>query len=645
MELRFFVGFLMSFSALIMSCSSARSKADQPDDTSKLKSAENKPSTPKPDSGDQKSPEFPTDSEKVSVEYQKEECERNADQIFVDGACIPREDAKQKCSAKKGHFIDSKALNDEEKAHHDCAKEGNVFLNNKCLKYGAELCEEIGNKTWLADKNLCAIHTDLESDAERESIMRTVNLKELETRLQRIPKQNLLKNPPIFLFMVDTLRADYITDALTPNLKHFIEKESLHPLWSAGGATATHHSTFSLFWGMPSVFRERALFSKWLSGSPYLQLLKKSGYHIRFFGGPKWYKCVDPVFDGIYKHQGSEEANFQLLFSMKSRDLLSSCPEPLDKKKLDSQLKLRSAERDKNVIEHVIESIRTHKDHLANNIFIIFLDEVHDPYSWLGSAILDPAAPSKSDDLAMWMIIKKMGDKTFNKQDLELSRNNYHNAVISADYQFHTLQSFLKKEGLYDASLFFLFSDHGEGLLDNGTYETDDMGHGGYPTREKSRTVFGLKFPHGEHSVQVPVSAGLVDVFPTIFDYLGLEIYLKDLDLHLGENLLTKNESCEISFAPWGLRYLEIMGFDNGTEKMFLALQTPDPFVTQKIDVRRIMAGHDIVDEKSYTTDELSDMMNSKFSACWRKIFKIPKADPTHFTKDYQKTWSPKPFP
>ena len=76
----------------------------------------------------------------------------------------------------------------------------------------------------------------------------------------------------------------------------------------------------------------------------------------------------------------------------------------------------------------------------------------------------------------------------------------------------------LKEKKLWDKALFIFVSDHGEGFGEHGRWF-----HSNSVYEEVARIPLLIHFPNGEYRgrrIDAPVS--LVDVAPTIFDYLGM---------------------------------------------------------------------------------------------------------------------------
>ena len=93
----------------------------------------------------------------------------------------------------------------------------------------------------------------------------------------------------------------------------------------------------------------------------------------------------------------------------------------------------------------------------------------------------------------------------------------YDSAVWWADANLKSIIDVLKKRGVWDKAIFIFLSDHGEELGDHGGWLHDQSVY-----QELARVPLLIHFPDDEFAgrrIDEPVS--LVDIMPTIFDYLG----------------------------------------------------------------------------------------------------------------------------
>jgi len=92
----------------------------------------------------------------------------------------------------------------------------------------------------------------------------------------------------------------------------------------------------------------------------------------------------------------------------------------------------------------------------------------------------------------------------------------YDAAVLQADENLGDLISRLRRLGIWDKAIFIFLSDHGEEFYDHGGWF-----HGQSVYEELARVPLIIHFPGGEFGGRrVSGSVSLVDIMPTIFDYL-----------------------------------------------------------------------------------------------------------------------------
>jgi hypothetical protein len=128
--------------------------------------------------------------------------------------------------------------------------------------------------------------------------------------------------PNIFIFVVDTLRPDYVNAKDAPNMYSFKQKY-VAPKKIISTATATQHALYGLFFSRLPYERKPMINRGWDIGAPTLQILKNYlGYSVRPYGVPSDYFCNASTIPA--SEVRAESANVQLIFGV-SNALLSSC--------------------------------------------------------------------------------------------------------------------------------------------------------------------------------------------------------------------------------------------------------------------------------------------------------------------------------
>ena len=390
----------------------------------------------------------------------------------------------------------------------------------------------------------------------QQSIFAKVNSYRLKPIITSTGVDNALKKsiklkakPNIIIFLVDTLRKDYVLSATTPNIHEFYTNNINFSDNYANGVT-TYFSTTAFFFSMHAIVRPQLVdHSDYDRGALNLRLLKHAGYQIHLYSRSNNYYCFN---DGFQSQSGQYE-NSKYLFTSKPKSFLTDCTEYKGVPKKQRHLFPYAVQDNTSITRFISSSTNILKDRPDGNVFIILLDGVHTPYSWVPAVNEKLITPYFQEDVA--------SETMYSAEHHIPIRNRYKNGTISADYQFGRAMNHLKSLDAYDDSLIFLFSDHGERLF-NDNYIGDDKtktAHSGIGYDALIRNVMALKFPKlskdqerelAEHN-KAGNSVGLKDIFPTIFDYLGLAYPDYFDDFIIGQSLFEDpGPYCQANYAP-----------------------------------------------------------------------------------------------
>jgi len=113
-------------------------------------------------------------------------------------------------------------------------------------------------------------------------------------------------------------------------------------------------------------------------------------------------------------------------------------------------------------------------------------------------------------------IWRRRGDLT--TDDIKYLVALYDSEIAFTDEHIGMLLGEMKKQGLYDDSIIIMTSDHGEEFMERGW-----IGHTITLNQELIRVPLIMKFP-GHTDRVVDSAVGLIDIVPTIYQYLGLNI-------------------------------------------------------------------------------------------------------------------------
>jgi len=107
---------------------------------------------------------------------------------------------------------------------------------------------------------------------------------------------------------------------------------------------------------------------------------------------------------------------------------------------------------------------------------------------------------------------------TPSRAQVEYLRGLYRAEVAAADAGFGKFLRMLEANGFYGNSIVFFISDHGEEF-----YRHKGFGHGGTLYEEQVRVPLIVRYPGGSPAGRAKTPVSLVDIPPSLLDYLGLK--------------------------------------------------------------------------------------------------------------------------
>jgi glucan phosphoethanolaminetransferase (alkaline phosphatase superfamily) len=243
--------------------------------------------------------------------------------------------------------------------------------------------------------------------------------------------QQPISTPNIFLFVVETLREDYLTEETAPNLCQF--RSDVRPI-TYSSANATQDSWYSIFYSQAPLHFGQFHRSEWKEGSPILSKFKKAGYRLHLYSGSRlsYYGMNDLIFGENYSLIDDINLDFP------SRDR-------------------QPWQCDQAMVKRLCEDLQKTKDE-DGHLFIVFLESPHFTYSW----------PEKESSFGPYA-----GQINFLKaacfpKDLEQIKNRYRNSIHYIDQLFGQFLETLKSNDLYDNAVIAITADHGEEYFENG---------------------------------------------------------------------------------------------------------------------------------------------------------------------------------
>lgn len=299
----------------------------------------------------------------------------------------------------------------------------------------------------------------------------------------------LEKKPDVFIFMLESTRADTIRPDVAPFLSQLRDTECqpLGATWS--GSNATHLSWFSFFHSRVPVFWREALESipdrERFSGAIPLQQLKQAGYEIE----------VRAVCDLSYKDFG--------LSNFGSGTNLAKVVLQADDKTEFSDFGI--AERERLCFEYLRQAVMARPD--GGGFYYTAMDSPHYNYYWHSD--FKPPFSEYDEDTQFPL--------NPSKEEVQRVVNRYWNAVAWTDHLIAQFCEFLKSEGRYDESIIIVTGDHGEEFQEQGSWF-----HCSSLQPEQTGVPILIKWPRSMGRGPVQTTASHLDVMPSLMYALGM---------------------------------------------------------------------------------------------------------------------------
>lgn len=332
---------------------------------------------------------------------------------------------------------------------------------------------------------------------KKEEIIQVPNnlhLPKVESLNSINPKCFSLKHKPdIFLFIVESLRADFITEEIAPCLARFRDNNYSFPN-ALSNANATQNSWFSIFHSIYPFYWKKFASPQWNQGGVPLLWLKKMGYQIEVYSASniEFYQMDQTLFG----------ENRQLTNSTHPFFFTKSC---------------LPADKDQLMIQSLCENLRSSKQK-EGRLFLIFLDGTHFPYSW--------PIEHKKFFSPTHKNINSFGDPPFlfsmmkhivSQSSPDLVKGYYKNSVHAVDNLFKNFQDTLIQLGKWKNAVIVFTGDHGEEFNESGT-----LLHGSHLNTPSLQVPLYFKLGKGFKGTisDNKRKASHVDIFPTLLHHL-----------------------------------------------------------------------------------------------------------------------------
>ncbi|HSX14155.1 MAG TPA: sulfatase-like hydrolase/transferase, partial [Chlamydiales bacterium] len=276
--------------------------------------------------------------------------------------------------------------------------------------------------------------------------------------------------PNIYLFIIETLRKDFLTEQIAPHI-HAFSRENLEFASSHSNANSTQHSWFAIFHSLLP-FHWTNFPKIWKQGSAPLLILKNLGYKIHVYSSADLrYFEMDQMIFGPHRALADVIEEY--------------AGEPLESWEKDA-LVMKSFEKE---------------DSKHGNVYLFFLDATHSEYSF------------PKEDCFFQPIVQKIDYLTLNVNKIEPIINRYRNSVKYIDQLVNQFIKHLKNKGFYEEALIAITGDHGEEFFEEGS-----LFHGTHLNEAQTSVPIVFKFPN--HPKVQTNSVTHIDIFPTILDYV-----------------------------------------------------------------------------------------------------------------------------
>jgi arylsulfatase A-like enzyme len=311
---------------------------------------------------------------------------------------------------------------------------------------------------------------------------------------------NIKTNPNVFVYLIDTLRADHLScygygKETTPYIDRFSKTGILFTNCFAT-ASWTKPAVGSILTGLyPNKHNSQDQKDRLSNDVEMIsEVLKSHGYATIY---------ITPNMNS------SREMNFDQGIDIYRFTIGGKYGEDF----------YRSSEFLNSEFFEIIEN----NPNLLDKPLFAFLHTVdpHDPYTPKAPFLKFKKGDKERKELGFSDSIRlKKKIKGLSRKDIDYIKSLYDCEILHNDYYFGKFVDFLKEKNLYENSIIVMVADHGEQFDEHGS-----IFHGCSIYNEEVHVPLIIKFPYGKFSgIRTGAIVSQVDIFPTILDYLGIEI-------------------------------------------------------------------------------------------------------------------------
>ena len=289
--------------------------------------------------------------------------------------------------------------------------------------------------------------------------------------------------PNVYLFIIESLREDFITPEIAPNICKF-KHENIAFDQAFSNGNCTPYSWFSIFYSKFPHYLAHVRNANWESGSTPIYLMKKMGYHIHVYSsGVQDYYNMDQIIFGKEHYLADQFHTFPHYYPTEA------------------------CATDAKTIRELKKAFDLNQVQDHSNLFVLFWDATHFDYSW------PKKRPPKFSP-----ICNEIGYFKVNpcKESIEKIKNRYRNAVYFIDSLFGYFIKMLKEKGLYEDAVIVILGDHGEEF-----YEQGNIFHCSHLSHEQTHIPLYFKFGKNKREIPSKELCSQMEIFPSIFDYIS----------------------------------------------------------------------------------------------------------------------------
>ncbi len=298
----------------------------------------------------------------------------------------------------------------------------------------------------------------------------------------------LKKKPNIYIFVIETLREDFLTQEIAPNL-HAFKESNISFRETRSSSNTTPISWFSLFFSQSPLHFGEISRSVWESGCPTVQILKEAGYKVHLYSGSRLsYYGLDQILFG--KNYDLIDDNF---IALPSRDHPAwQC--------------------DRATLSKLCADIRSFKEE-EGHLFITFIESTHFGYSWPND--LEKKFTPYCSEINFFKAACL-------QENIAEIQNRYRNSINYVDGLMGDVLATIEQAGRMSDSIIVVTADHGEEFFEEGS-----LFHASALSQQQIRVPLYCHFANGTSNT-LDVQAEMAsheDVLPSLLHYLyGREV-------------------------------------------------------------------------------------------------------------------------